>query len=150
MTSAAFHAEVKSWGLKRFSVTEVGFLGKLHAAPGHPAFGKNTEPPRAVWPDLKELFILMDLIRFRIDKPILILSAYRSPAYQAAINPKVPNSQHILGKACDWRTTEPVELIYPTIVDMRDEGVFKGGIGYYPDRDFLHVDVRGWNADWTE
>jgi hypothetical protein len=30
--------------------------------------------------------------------------------------------------------------------EMRDEGLFRGGIGRYPT--FTHVDVRGKNADW--
>jgi hypothetical protein len=29
---------------------------------------------------------------------------------------------------------------------MRREGIFKGGLGKY--KTFVHVDVRGKNADW--
>jgi len=30
---------------------------------------------------------------------------------------------------------------------LRNDSMFQGGIGLYAN--FVHVDTRGWNADWT-
>jgi uncharacterized protein YcbK (DUF882 family) len=31
---------------------------------------------------------------------------------------------------------------------MRKAGVFRGGIGVYPGKGFVHVDTRGYDANW--
>jgi len=89
---------------------------------------------------------LMDLLydlqhRVHNDRPIEIISAYRSPKTNlrlASLSDGVAkNSYHTKGMAIDIRM-EGTSLmkIHNTALDMR-----RGGVGYYPDSEFVHVDV---------
>ena len=52
-------------------------------------------------------------------------------------------SQHLLGKAIDVRLTDvETRVLYETALALR-----AGGVGYYAESDFVHVDsgrVRSW------
>ena len=81
------------------------------------------------------------------DKQFNIVSGYRSPETNAALSKRregvAKNSYHIKGQAVD---------IYVPNVSLRKlrdvaMGLGKGGVGYYPRSNFLHVDVgpvRSW------
>lgn len=78
------------------------------------------------------------------DRPIHILSGCRCPTHNARIG-GVRNSQHIAGKAADIRVPG---LTTPALHDaVVASGLFKG-IGFYPRRGFLHVDVRRAAKRW--
>lgn len=73
--------------------------------------------------------------------PIKILSGYRSPAYNAAIN-GAPSSKHMLGQAADIQVAgvDP-DVVHARILDLSRRGeIAIGGLGKYPG--FTHVDVR--------
>jgi uncharacterized protein YcbK (DUF882 family) len=80
-------------------------------------------------------------------QPISIVSAYRSPATNAMLRSRshavAEHSQHMLGKAMD--TTMPgmaMERIRE--IGMRLQ---RGGVGWYPSSNFVHLDVgnvRAW------
>lgn len=80
-------------------------------------------------------------------QPIVIISAYRSPATNAMLRSRsravAEHSQHMLGKAMD--TTMPgmaMERIRE--IGMRLQ---HGGVGWYPSSNFVHLDVgsvRAW------
>ncbi len=73
--------------------------------------------------------------------PFYIISGYRTPATNALLCRESPNvarhSLHIKGKAADIR------LPNRNIASIRRAavGLKKGGVGYYPDENFVHVDV---------
>lgn len=76
-----------------------------------------------------------------------VISAYRSPATNEMLRSKsggvARNSQHLLGKAIDVRLTDL------DTAELRDVALSlgRGGVGYYSDSDFIHVDtgrVRQW------
>ena len=76
-----------------------------------------------------------------------IISAYRSPATNEMLRSKsggvAKNSQHLLGTAIDVRLTDL------DTADLRDVALElqRGGVGYYHESDFVHVDtgrVRQW------
>jgi uncharacterized protein YcbK (DUF882 family) len=76
-----------------------------------------------------------------------VISAYRSPATNEMLRDKssgvAKNSQHLLGKAIDVRLTDL------DTAELRDVALSlgRGGVGYYHDSDFVHVDtgsVRQW------
>jgi len=76
-----------------------------------------------------------------------IISAYRSPATNEMLrgnsNGVAKNSQHLLGKAIDVRLTD-LET-----AELRDVALAleRGGVGYYQESDFVHVDtgrIRQW------
>jgi len=90
---------------------------------------------------------LIDLIgriqRHIPDRPLMITSAYRTKATNNAIRGSSRGSLHMEGKALDIRvpgfSTRKLRKIARAESD--------GGVGWYPRRDFIHVDT-GPNRDW--
>ena len=81
------------------------------------------------------------------DKQFNIVSGYRTPETNAALRKKregvAKNSYHIKGQAVD------IYVPNVSLSKLRDVamGLGKGGVGYYPRSNFLHVDVgpvRSW------
>ncbi len=89
---------------------------------------------------------LMDLLydlqhRVKNDRPIEIVSGYRSPKTNMMLasysDGVAKNSYHTKGMAIDIRMHgTPLNKIHNVALDMR-----RGGVGYYPDSQFVHVDV---------
>lgn len=78
-------------------------------------------------------------LRDAIGRSLRILSGYRSPELNAAIDGS-PTSQHVLGQAVDV-TTEDVEEAMVTLVSIAEQGKLPG-IGqviYYPKKQFIHI-----------
>ena len=76
-----------------------------------------------------------------------IISAYRSPETNAMLNKKssgvAKNSQHLIGKAIDVRLRGiDLKTLHETAMKLK-----LGGVGFYAESDFVHVDtgrVRYW------
>jgi uncharacterized protein YcbK (DUF882 family) len=86
--------------------------------------------------------LLYDLqLRLNNDKPVEIISGYRSPRTNmmlASLSDGVAkNSYHTKGMAMDIRMTgTSLSKLHTTALAMR-----RGGVGYYPDSQFVHIDV---------
>jgi len=90
----------------------------------------------------RQLVYGLEVLRRLLGKPIIITSAYRCMAHNAAVG-GVPNSQHVLGKAADIQ----VPGLTPDEVHKVAKWLFTG-LGLYDN--FLHVDVReGKRAFWS-
>lgn len=90
---------------------------------------------------------LQDLRR-RLGKPVIILSAYRSPAHNKAIGGE-RNSQHILGRAFDVSMANH----QPHRFEVAARAAGFTGIGTYPGKGFMHVDTgpaRSWGEPFPE
>lgn len=97
---------------------------------------------------------LMDLLwqvqhSLKVDEPFQIISAYRSPGTNAMLRGRsahtgvAKDSLHLKGQAID------ISLPGIALADVRDAALDmkKGGVGFYPDSGFVHVDtgrVRRW------
>jgi len=89
----------------------------------------------------------LQVLREHVDKPIRVISGYRSKSYNTKIS-GARKSQHMVAKAADIKISgmTPTE-VKAVIVQLIKEGkMHKGGIGLY--RTFTHYDTRGWNARW--
>jgi uncharacterized protein YcbK (DUF882 family) len=95
------------------------------------------------------LLDLLDDLRRRLDasQPFHVISGYRSPATNAKLHAGssgvASRSLHMSGMAID------VRLPRIRLADLRTNalGMRRGGVGYYPGSDFVHVDVgrvRSW------
>jgi len=120
--------------------------------------GANSAPPKNLWPNIVETLLVLDEIRHRVGKPLIITSSYRSPEYNRAVG-GARFSQHVIFNAIDFQssggTVRPVALatiarnlrgntfVNPT---TKKRFIFKGGVGDYAT--FVHIDTRGHNADW--
>ena len=98
-----------------------------------------------VHPIDQRLFDLLDDLQAKLEtrKPYQVISGYRSPATNAALREKsehsgvASKSLHMQGQAMDIRVAD-VQLahLHNAALDMQ-----RGGVGYYPESNFVHVDV---------
>jgi len=93
--------------------------------------------------DLELIYLIGRIQQHIPDRPLLVTSAYRTRATNNAIRGSARSSLHIDGKALDIRvpgfSTRKLRKIARSESD--------GGIGWYPRRDFIHVDT-GERRDW--
>lgn len=106
-----------------------------------------TVVPEEYMENVQELAENLQVLREHIGKPIIVISGYRSPAYNRKIN-GARRSQHLVAKAGDLivngMTPDEVKEV---IVHLIKEGKMKkGGVGLYTH--FTHYDVRGFNRRW--
>ena len=80
------------------------------------------------------------------NQPIHILSGVRCEEWNETVG-GVPRSQHLHGRAADIvvRCFHPVEVADKA---ERVSAFCHGGIGCYPHRGFVHVDIRKGPARW--
>ena len=143
----AFQALVASWNLRHFSAGELLKLGGGNSS-GKCA-GKNSRPPQSKWENIKSTAQMLDEIRERHGAPIKILSGYRSKRYNTCIG-GAKKSLHRTFNALDFTSSSGSAFELRKIareVRASDER-YKGGIGYYPNSNFVHVDTRGVNKNW--
>lgn len=76
-------------------------------------------------------------------KPFEVISAYRSPVTNEMLRTRSEDSgvarksMHLLGRAIDVRLADvPLERLRDIALGLR-----RGGVGYYPGSNFLHVDT---------
>ena len=94
--------------------------------------------------DRNVLDLLFELrARLKTDRPFHVISGYRSPESNAYLRGLSRTSgvarlsQHMLGRAIDVRLPGlEIEAIRDAALAMR-----RGGVGLYPESDFVHVDV---------
>lgn len=104
--------------------------------------------PFEVTVNLKELAINLQVLRDKIQEPMIINSGYRSPKHNKAIG-GAEKSQHLLGTAADIKVKgmRPKE-VHAIIENLIKEGKMKqGGLGLYST--FVHYDIRGTKARWN-
>tara|TARA_B100000212_G_scaffold47996_1_gene30951 strand:+ start:616 stop:1002 length:387 start_codon:yes stop_codon:yes gene_type:complete len=106
-----------------------------------------TDVPDEFMSNVRQLCMNLQTLRDYIDKPIIVISGYRSPEYNKKIG-GVKKSQHMLAKAADIIVSGMTSLeIRDIIIKLIKEGKMDpGGVGIYPT--FVHYDVRGRNARW--
>ncbi len=107
----------------------------------------NTLPPRFMWRNLRSTLQVVDSLAKRLDLPVAdVVSAYRTPAYNARCRGARSNSYHLRNNAMDIVFKCPPGKVAAMARAMRSAGLFKGGVGRYGS--FTHIDTRGANADW--
>lgn len=131
-------------GIKHFKAKEFLCLGGAHNNPNSNAQGKNEIAPEWTHKNIVKLALVWDQVREIVDFPITMNSVYRNELYNKLVG-GASASQHMQGTAGDGSGKSNV-AIFEAAHHLRDKGVFKGGIGIY--NTFVHIDVRGQNADW--
>lgn len=106
---------------------------------------ENSAPPREMWKLILPTLRIADDLRDFFGRPVTIVSSYRSPEYNAAINGAASRSFHMRFQALDIVVAghAPPE-VFARLKSWRDAGKFTGGLGLY--HNFVHVDTRGRNA----
>ena len=106
-----------------------------------------TEVPEDLMDNVKLLAENLQVLRDHIQKPIIVISGYRTLEYNTKID-GAKRSLHLVAKAGDIVVPGLTSLeIKNTILQLIKEGKMKeGGVGIYST--FVHYDVRGWPARW--
>tara|TARA_R110002124_G_scaffold128157_9_gene288613 strand:- start:20794 stop:21330 length:537 start_codon:yes stop_codon:yes gene_type:complete len=68
---------------------------------------------------------------------IIIQSGYRTPEYNSTVSGAVKNSEHVHGNAADIR----IDGVSVADLNRLALAIRVGGVGVYPTRGFIHVDV---------
>lgn len=136
-------AFIDAQGLRHFKGSELTpYWSRVHDGV------QNSIPPRGLWMNIVPTLRVLDALREKLGAPIHILSTYRSPDYNHAVGGE-SHSFHMQFKAIDFACdTGSPEQWADALKEMRGDGVFTGGIGVYPGKGFVHVDTRGYVADW--
>ena len=89
----------------------------------------------------------LQILRQKIDKPMRIVSGYRTPEYNRKVKGS-RRSMHLLAKAADLRVSGMTsDELHAVISDaIKKDLIAPGGLGWYPS--FVHYDTRGRNARW--
>ena len=136
----------ESLGSTHFNAHELAFLGPSNSGM-HKCANKNDYPEESLWGNLTTLVLTLDSIREELGHPIRLSSIYRAEAYNSCIG-GVVDSQHRKFTAADCVVGAASNMdLYAAAKRVRNSGVFVGGIGLY--NTFVHIDVRGVNADWS-
>ena len=106
---------------------------------------RNNIPPKELWEEVSATLIVADELRERLRAKANVMSVYRSVAYNTAIG-GASRSQHMRNKAIDISFECSSDEAFEMAKLMREEGLFTGGIGWYPS--FIHIDTRGYQATW--
>lgn len=144
---ARFQRFVDGLGLRHLSARELLFLGGNNDAGA--CAGLNGTPPEELWPNIAGTARMVDEIRHRLGYAVTILSGYRAPDYNRCVGGEA-GSLHMRFNAIDfvgarddagrwWEVAKSVRLSDPA---------FRGGIGFYRRKNFVHVDTRGANRNW--
>lgn len=127
-------------GIRFFSAEEVFYLGGSNGR-----LKLNTEPPRELWRNIIPTLKVLDKIREQVG-PLKLVSIYRNAAYNKAVGGERA-SYHMRFVAADvYPLQVSVSKLHAAAKALRATGLWKGGIGKYPG--FVHVDTRGYNANW--
>jgi hypothetical protein len=132
---------LNSLGLRRISPSEV--LAS-HAKTKGSVW--NTLPPKAWWKRMGYTLRVVERIALEMNvSRVEVISAYRAPAYNARCGGR-SGSWHQANVALDVRFPVRASLVTATARELRDLGLFKGGVGGYWN--FTHIDCRGTNINW--
>lgn len=102
--------------------------------------------PRVVAYRLRRLAVNLERLRKHLGHGVGIVSGYRCPARNKAVNGAV-NSQHLYGRAADLAVPKGQQFRYRAAAE-KVRAFRNGGIGVYPNGG-VHVDTRSWRARWN-
>jgi uncharacterized protein YcbK (DUF882 family) len=102
---------------------------------------------RAISPRVLDILYDLHVQVSRDAPPFEVICGYRSPQTNAALRGRSPgvaeHSLHMEGRAIDVRLTGfSTQRLHALALDRQ-----RGGVGYYPSSDFIHLDdghVRSW------
>ncbi len=107
----------------------------------------NTLPPKTWWTRMGYTLRVADRIAMEMNvNEVEVISAYRCPAYNAHCDGAKSGSWHQANVAVDLKFPVSPAKVTAAARNLRDRGLFKGGVGGYWN--FTHVDTRGENINW--
>lgn len=107
----------------------------------------NVLPPKVWWARMGYTLRVADRIAMEMGvRQVEVVSAYRCPAYNSHCEGAKYGSWHQANVAVDVKFPIAASQVTKTARELRDLGLFRGGVGGYSD--FTHIDSRGQNVNW--
>ena len=109
----------------------------------------NSIPPKASWRRMGYTLRVAERIAQEMNvsvSEVEIISAYRSPDYNSRCRGAKTHSWHQQNIAVDVKFPMRASKVTAMARQLRDEGLFRGGVGGYWN--FTHIDARGQNINW--
>ncbi len=107
----------------------------------------NSLPPKEWWVRMGYTLRVVDRIALEMGvKEVEVVSAYRSPSYNARCAGAKRGSWHQANVAADVKFPVKAAQVTAAARNLRNLGLFKGGVGGYWN--FTHIDTRGQNINW--
>lgn len=107
----------------------------------------NSIPPKQWWNRMGYTLRVVERVAMELNvSDVEIISAYRSPSYNARCAGARTGSWHQANVAVDVRFPVRASKVTATARELRDLGLFRGGVGGYWN--FTHIDARGQNINW--
>jgi hypothetical protein len=107
----------------------------------------NSIPPKASWRRMGYTLRVAERIAQEMNvSEVEIISAFRSPDYNARCRGARTHSWHQQNIAVDVKFPMRASKVTSMARQLRDEGLFRGGVGGYWN--FTHIDARGQNINW--
>ncbi len=105
-------------------------------------------PPTALWKSMRPTLLMVEEIGDLLGEDVgEVISAYRSPEYNAKCPGAAVGSQHLKNVALDLVFPSSARRVAEAAREVRANSKFQGGIGSYSN--FTHIDTRGTVADWS-
>ncbi|MFC0200072.1 D-Ala-D-Ala carboxypeptidase family metallohydrolase [Paracoccus rhizosphaerae] len=131
---------------QHFHADEFMVMGPSNSNPGSNCRGKNSLPPQPIWNNVIPLVIALDAIREELGYSVRITNCFRASPYNQCVG-GASSSQHVVFKAADFVGEQENSAAWADAAKaVRGRGIFAGGVGIYSG--FVHVDVRGSEANW--
>lgn len=106
----------------------------------------NSLPPKQWWNRMGYVLRVVDRIALEMNlDEVQVVSAYRNPAYNSKCGGR-SRSWHQANVAADIKTPVSAYKFTKVSRQLREEGLFRGGVGGYWG--FTHIDARGENVNW--
>ncbi len=107
----------------------------------------NSLPPKTWWTRMGYTLRVVDRIALEMNvHEVEVLSGYRHPAYNSLCPGAKSGSWHQANVALDVKFPVRASTVTASARNLRDRGIFKGGVGGYWN--FTHIDTRGENINW--
>lgn len=141
-SAADYLRYLKSLNLRRVSAEQVV---EAHAKSKGGVW--NSVPPKQWWNRMGYTLRVVERIAQELNVgSVEVISAYRSPAYNARCSGARAGSWHQANVAVDVKFPVRASTVTSTTRELRDLGLFRGGVGGYWN--FTHIDARGQNINW--
>lgn len=134
---------------KNFNLEEFIYSKFYKAAGVQEKVIESYEKDKRVQENLKLLAEQLQVLRYEINKPIIINIAYR-PYWWEKMRGRTGTSQHCLGKAADITVEEmSITELHKEILKLIEQGkMINGGLGLY--QKFIHYDIRSYPVKWVK